>query len=103
MAIIELTQDNINEKLASSDDKLLIYFWAPWCSHCQQMMPVLDWVQDTIGDKLTIGKVNVDLYDRLALKYQVKSVPTLLLFEDGSPKKRAAGKMNKEQLLSWLY
>lgn len=67
------------------------------------MQPALEWVKDTLGSNIIIGKVNVDENIDLAQGYFVRSVPTLILFEDGVLKKRAVGSMNKEQLTSWVY
>lgn len=103
MKIMELNQDNFNEKVINTKGKVLVYFSAPWCGHCQHMDPTLEWVQDTLGHNITIGKLNVDNDDRLALKYAVKSVPTFLLFENGVPVKRSVGSMTREQLTTWLY
>lgn len=103
MDIIELTSTNFKKIVESSTGRVLVYFWAPWCGHCIQMQPALEWVKDTLGSNIIIGKVNVDENSDLAQGYFVRSVPTLILFEDGVLKKRAVGSMNKEQLTSWVY
>lgn len=103
MDIIELTNTNFKKIVESSTGRVLVYFWAPWCGHCIQMQPALEWVKDTLGSNIIIGKVNVDENSDLAQGYFVRSVPTLILFEDGVLKKRAVGIMNKEQLTSWVY
>jgi len=102
MAITELTDKDFDDKITHADGKVLLYFWATWCGHCQHMTPTLEWVQDTIGDSIHFYKVDVDKAQHLAMKYAVRSVPTLMLFKDGELVKRSLGSMTKEQLTTWL-
>ncbi len=103
MDLIELSNDNFRNIVNDSASRVLVFFWAPWCGHCHEMLPTLEWVKDTLKSNIVIGKVNVDKNSSLTKEYLIRSIPTLLLFEDGLLKKRAVGSMDKEQLTSWVY
>lgn len=83
MEPIVLTEENFNDKIASG--VALVDFWAEWCGPCQQMLPVLGEFAKEMGDKVTVGKVNVDEAQAIAQSYRVMSIPTLIVFKDGQP------------------
>lgn len=80
MASVELTKDNIEETL-NSNDIVMIDFWAPWCAPCKQFEPTYEEVSEKYPD-VVFGKVNVDEQQELAQAFQVRSVPTLMLFRE---------------------
>jgi thioredoxin 1 len=81
MKAIELTETTFNETIRSG--VTLVDFWAPWCGPCKMQIPILDQVAEKTGDKATIAKVNVDDYPAPAAQFDVRGIPTLILFKNG--------------------
>ncbi len=77
---------------------VLVDFWASWCAPCRMQSPILDEVAQSFVDKAVIAKVNVDYNRKSAEKYQIMSIPTLVLFKDGKPVKQFVGVQSKETL-----
>ena len=92
--IIELTGDNFDSEIQDGRP-LLVDFWAAWCGPCRMVAPVLDELADEMKDKVRIGKLNVDDYQEVSMRYQVSSIPTFLLFKDGEVADRMMGAMPK--------
>ena len=101
-AVITLTSNNFDETVKSSSTPILIDFWADWCGPCKQIAPVLADLAVEQSGKLTIGKLNVDEHGDIAQRFNVMSIPTLLLFDKGEMKKRLVGAKGKGQLLQEL-
>ncbi|MDR3170219.1 MAG: thioredoxin [Treponema sp.] len=95
---IELTNSNFEQEVLHSDVPVLVEFWAEWCARCRQLIPIIDEVSKIVTN-LKIGKVNAEKETELCDNYNVMSVPTLILFKDGSEIKRTTGFQNKESLL----
>lgn len=88
--------------IINSEKIVLVDFFATWCGPCKALMPILKDVKDDVGDAVKIVKVDIDKNNPLALKYQVRSVPTMILFVDGVPKWRQSGVLQKKDILSVL-
>ena len=88
MAVIKITANNFEEEVVKSDVPVLVDFWAPWCGPCQMQGPVVDEAAQDMAGKLKVGKLNVDEEGSLAQKYNVMSIPTLILPEWRSGKER---------------
>ena len=69
----------------------LVDFWATWCPPCRMMAPVLESAEQQLGDKINFVKVDVDEQQQLAAKFDIMSIPTLVVFKDGKPVKRMSG------------
>ena len=82
MAVVEITKDNFEHTVLKADKPVLVDFWAEWCGPCQMMGPIVDEVAEERND-IIIGKLNVDTQPEIALRYNVMSIPTLILFENG--------------------
>ena len=95
--IIEVTDASFQAEVIESETPVLVDFWAPWCGPCRVVAPVLEEIAQE-RDNLRIVKLNVDENQQTAAKYQVLSIPTLILFKDGSEAKRIVGALPKRRL-----
>ncbi|GGA41416.1 thioredoxin [Kroppenstedtia guangzhouensis] len=100
MAIKDVTDQTFNNEVASGT--VLVDFWAPWCGPCKMIAPVLEEIDQEVGDKLTIAKLNVDENPDTAGKFGVMSIPTLMVFKDGQMVDKLTGFQPKAQLLEWV-
>lgn len=94
-------QDKFQE-LISSQEPVLIDFYATWCGPCQAMAPVLENVKDEIGDNARVVKIDVDRFPQIAGMYDVRSIPTLMIFKQGELLWRHTGTASKAQLVQLL-
>ncbi len=93
--------DNFNE-IINSDKPTLVDFFATWCGPCKMQGPILDEVKNKVGDAANIIKIDVDRNSDLSAKYQIRSVPTLIIFKNGEPQWRASGLQQLEVLIEKL-
>lgn len=89
MAVQHFDSTNFNESITSG--KTLVDFWATWCGPCRLQAPILENFESEAGDKVKVGKVDVDEQPELAAKYGVSSIPTLIMFSDGQEVGRSVG------------
>ena len=94
-----LTDSTFDEEVAGSDVTMVVDFWAEWCGPCRMMAPVLDQIAAENAGKLRIWKLNVDDNPGVARRYEVMSIPTLIVFKDGEAKKRIVGAKGKAALI----
>lgn len=85
--------------IAKSEEVVLVDFFGTWCGPCQALMPILKDVKEELGEAVKIVKIDIDKNQALATKYQVRSVPTMILFKDGEPKWRQSGVLQKKDIL----
>jgi thioredoxin 1 len=97
--IVQLDDATFDEHVKASEVPVLVDFWAEWCGPCKVIAPILEEIAEEQGDKITIAKLNVDDNLDVTRRYDVMSIPTLLLFKDGEPKARLVGAKPKGQLL----
>jgi len=101
-AIVNLSETTFDEEVASSSEPVLVDFWAEWCGPCKMIAPILEEIAAEQAGSIRIAKVNVDEAPDLARRFEVMSIPTLILFSNGVPAKRMVGAKGKPQLLEEL-
>ncbi|HVB90813.1 MAG TPA: thioredoxin [Acidimicrobiales bacterium] len=97
--IVTLSDATFDEHVKGSDVPVLVDFWAEWCGPCKMITPVLEEIAQEQEGKLQIGKLNIDDNLDVTRRFDVMSIPTLILFKDGEPKVRLIGAKPKGQLL----
>jgi thioredoxin 1 len=101
MAAIQIKKADFDEKVMKSDKPVLLDFWATWCGPCQMQGPIVEELADELTDTV-VGKVNVDEEPDLAERYNVMSIPTLLVIKNGEVTAKAVGLQTKETILDML-
>ena len=101
MAVINITKDNFQQEVQAASQTVLVDFWATWCGPCQMMGPILEELA-TKHSEIKVGKINVDEQLELAQRYGVRSIPTLIRFENGKETARMEGVQSKETLEQML-
>ena len=90
------------ENMINSEKPVLIDFFATWCGPCKTLAPILKQVKDNLGERITILKIDVDKNQSIASKYQVRGVPTLILFQNGKQLWRQSGVLSKEEIIKTI-
>ncbi len=96
-----IEKENLNGEIKNSDKPVLIEFFADWCATCKMISPLVDEVAEEITDK-KIVKVDVDQYPELAEEFNIKSIPTFILYKDGKEQSRSYGAKSKKAILQML-
>ena len=99
---VTVTDATFDEEISGASEAVVVDFWAEWCGPCKMIAPVLDEIATEQAGKIKIAKLNVDDNPDIARRYDVMSIPTLIVFQDGQPKKRLVGAKGKGQLLEEL-
>lgn len=102
MATKEKLPKSFHDLLRAADRPILVDFWAEWCAPCRMLNPVLKQIARDFKDRLLVIKVNVDEKPHIAEEYQIRSIPTLILFERGKPKWRVSGALPYSELKAQL-
>jgi thioredoxin 1 len=100
--ISTLNETSFDEEIASATEAVIVDFWAEWCGPCKMIAPILDEIASEHEGTLRVAKLNVDENPDIARRFEVMSIPTLIVFKDGQPAKRIVGAKGKGQLLEDL-
>ena len=91
------------DEIINSDKPVLVDFYADWCGPCQMLGPILKEVKDTLGERVSIIKINVDNNQEIAHHYRVKGVPTMMLFQNGKQLWRQSGVLSKIEIVNMIF
>jgi thioredoxin 1 len=97
-----LTDATFDEEIGAATEAVIVDFWAEWCGPCKMLTPILEEIAAEHEGKVRVVKLNVDDNPDAARRYDVMSIPTLIVFQDGTPVKRMVGAKGKGQLLQEL-
>jgi thioredoxin 1 len=97
---INLDESNFEREVTRSDKPVLVDFWAQWCGPCKLIAPLLDEIAKEKAGTIKVGKVNVDENQSLSSKYNIRAIPSLLLFKNGQLRDQVTGMTSKKDLLS---
>lgn len=97
--VAELTDTNFEETVTNSEKPVLVDFWASWCAPCRRIAPIVEEIAGEFGDKLVVGKLDIDANQAVTAKYGVQSIPTLMIFKGGEMKERIVGAQPKNVLV----
>ena len=100
--IIEMNNENFDEEINKKSITLIVDFWAEWCGPCKLLSPIIEELATELEEQVTFGKVNLDSNQDLAMKFSIRSIPTLLMFKDGELKDTKVGLLSKRDLQNWI-
>lgn len=102
MATEVVSDATFDQDVINSDTPVVVDFWAEWCGPCKMIGPALEEISDEMGDKVKIVKLNIDENNATAIKYGVRSIPTLIVFKDGEASAMKVGAAPKGDLAKWI-
>ena len=100
--VIEFNDQNFDSEVLESKTPVLVDFWAVWCGPCKAIAPIIEEIANDFNGKVSVGKVDVDNNNQVAMKYGIRSIPTLLLFNNGEVVDQVIGNVGKESVESML-
>ena len=100
--IINCNEQDFENEVINGDIPVLVDFWAEWCGPCKMLSPILEDVLEELKEKIKVVKVNLDENQDLAIKYSVRSIPSLLLFSKGELIDTKIGLSPKDDIISWI-
>jgi len=95
--VLTLTDSNFEEEVLNSDIPVLVDFWAGWCGPCRMLSPTIDSLAEDYDNRLKVGKLNVDDFGDVAAQYNIMSIPTVYIFENGEPIEKMIGVKSKSE------
>lgn len=90
---------NAFNRIINAEKPVLIDFYATWCGPCQMLSPVLKQVKDNLGERVSIIKIDIDKNQEIAASYQIRGVPTMMLFQNGKQLWRQSGVLSKDEII----
>jgi len=99
MKPVEITDSNFEQEVANSDLPVIIDFWAAWCGPCRLIHPIMEELAETYQGRLKVGKLDVDVNQQTAIRFGVRSIPTVLFFKNGELKDTVIGAVPKQMFV----
>ncbi len=98
----EVSDTSFDGDILKSDKPVLVDFWAPWCGPCRSVAPIVEDLATQYKDKLKVAKINVDESSQVAMKYQVTSIPTFIVFKNGQVADRVLGALPRSEFVKFI-
>ena len=104
MTVEQINDGNFQEKVMehSKNTPVLVDFWAEWCSPCKAIAPILENIASEMGDRISIKKINIDENPQAPANFSIRSIPTMILFKDGSLADTKIGLSSEADLKNWI-
>lgn len=99
MSVLQITGENFEEEVMKSEKAVIVDFYADWCGPCKMMSPIIDGIAEELGDSIKVGKVNTDENLDLAQRFNIMSIPTIMIFKNGNLEKTFVGVTSKSEIL----
>jgi thioredoxin 1 len=96
--LVEFSDETFQQEVLESSLPVLVDFWAPWCGPCRMVTPVVEALAEDFSGRLKVGKINVDEAPDTAIKFQIMSIPTLMIFKGGTVVESIVGAQSREAL-----
>ena len=100
MGVVKITEENFEEEVMDETKPVIVDFYADWCGPCKMMSPIIDNIAEELGDMVKVGKVNTDENLDLATKFNVMSIPTIMIFKNGNIAKTFIGVTDKNEIIN---
>ena len=97
-----VSDSNFETEVLKAPGPVLVDFWAEWCGPCKMIAPFLEELAADLGERVTVAKVNVDENPQTPMKYNIRGIPTMILFKDGKPAATKVGALPKSKLYEWV-
>mgnify|MGYP005763565833 FL=1 len=102
MSVLTITSKNFEQEVSKSEIPVLLDFWASWCGPCKMLSPIVDEVAEEVNGKVKVGKINVDEEQELARAFNIMSIPTLVVINNGKLVNQSVGVISKQQILDMI-
>lgn len=99
MSVLKISEENFEEEVINSNQTVIVDFYADWCGPCQMMSKVIDEIAEELDGQVKVGKVNTDDNFELAKKFEIMSIPTVMIFKNGNLEKTFIGLRDKKEIL----
>lgn len=100
MSVFKITEENFEEEVMNETKPVIVDFYAEWCGPCKMMSPIIDKIAEELGDAVKVGKVNTDENLELAQRFNIMSIPTIMIFKNGNISKTFIGVTDKNEIIN---
>ncbi|NLM84121.1 MAG: thioredoxin [Clostridiales bacterium] len=102
MAVLTVSEENFEKDVLQSEKPVVVDFWAPWCGYCKRLMPVVEALAEDNAGRFLVAKVDVDENSALEERYEIMTIPTLILFQGGKAGQPLVNPASRAEIDDWL-